>query len=93
MEWKRGFYIQVAPETLKISFAGSAEAALGLLLAIYWIKRVPRTCLCGLAGFVCFQFSNQLSRGGNGVPRCQSAQIFIGKVKPPWKVSSDVWKE
>ena len=63
------------------------------LFAVYWIKWWPGTCLCALAEFVCFQFSNQLSRGGNGVPRCQSAEIFIGKVRPLWKVCSNVWKE
>lgn len=88
-----GFFCQVSPETLKIRVAGAAEAVLGLLLAIYWIKRLPRTCLCALAEFICFQFSNQLSCGGNGVPCCQSAEIFIGKVKSLWKVCSNVWKE
>lgn len=50
------------------------------------------TCLCALAEFVCFQFSNQLSRGGNGVPRCQPAAVFIGKVSPLRKVCSGVWR-
>ena len=27
------------------------------------------------------------------MPRCQSAEIFIGKVRPLWKVCSNVWKE
>lgn len=92
--WVWGFFVfRFVLKPSKKRFAGAAEAALGLLLAIYWIKRLPGTRLCALAEFVCFQFSNQLSRGGNGVPRCQSAQIFIGKVKPLWKVSSNVWKE
>lgn len=76
------FSVWVYPEVLKIRFAGAAEAVLGHLLdeAASW------TCLCALAEFVCFQ----LSVGGNGLSRSQSAQIFIGKVKPLWKVCSSV---
>lgn len=71
------FSVQVYPEVLKIRFAGAAETVLGHLLD----KAASWTCLCALAEFVCFQ----LSVGGNGVSRSQSAQIFIGKVKPLWK--------
>lgn len=77
------FSVQIYTEVLEIRFAGAAEAVLGLLLA----KAAAWTCLCALAEFVCFQFPNQLSVGGNGV---SCSQIFIGKVKPLWKVCSSV---
>lgn len=80
------FPVQVYPEAFRIRFAGAAEAVLGHLLD----KAAAWTCLCALAEFVCFQFPNQLSVGGNGLSRSQSAQIFIGKVKALWKVWSSV---
>lgn len=64
-----------------------------LLASVGHLLGKAGTCLRALTEFVCFQFSNQLSRGGNGVPRCQSAAVFIGKVNPLRKVCSGVWKE
>lgn len=41
-----------------------------------------------------FVFSSQTNYlVEDGVPCCQSAEIFIGKVKSLWKVCSNVWKE